>query len=1275
MDFKNKEESIKEFIRLLNEDIGKKDKNAETVRLDNLKQQHETSTVKESDRKIDIDAQEQIVSRADVTRQGTTDQWQQDNFILKDINSIDSGLKKFHNDEIRLENLKKQHREDIRKQKEKIEAEYTSALESLAASDSTIESDYQKQKKASNQANSINKSAAANDINAIRIRYDKIIKRDNEYIEDLSKKCRIAANNDDKILQKYGMIPSRHSVKPNLDKIFSLFEKIMTDTADSFIKRTFKKDGFYAQKDMVRDFIISAANAIAYLRYEINEVIPRDCEAELQIAMNAATQTRSDLLDANEQKRKDVESKYQRDLANVKQLEQKYSDEENTEALNVQKNEDIFFESDLVAGFTSRVTQALQDSGAFDIDWNQYAVDRPTGTYFAWGNMHVPIYTECRPLQERLKNKIPAYARGSYFAVPRLLQTEQSFKMYMHYDASTKNAAYGNIQTFILQKMRSNPANHLQIFFADPNDRGQNLGVLLATNPENEAIGIYTQNTKDGIRDTLKEIVTYIDELNGELGDSPNLFDSNKKSDKKHKETVLVLCDVQNCIDMDTLPLLKVIWENATRCGISVFLTSQTHMERLDEHYPNMKTDWSFLNSKDLHTLYYTANKKAICGSGCNYEYGASEVGKHHRNFVKMFRENYANSLKINNLFPSLRKQLTVEALTEDQKRYGKACDGIQLPIMIDKSTNTVCRDFVIGTDNSMHTLITGGTGSGKSRFLQMIVSSIIMNYHPDDVELWLIDCKKVEFRKFMNNRPEHVRLVSLERTRDFTFAFLDYLKEFADNRTNLFTRYGVTKLKEYRELMNDPYCMPRVVIIIDEFHAITANVNTDPMYRDMLENALAEYRSIGISFIFSDQSVSGLKGLTEKGRQQLHNRVAMKNSIPEMKETLSLLSDNYLPGTLLQMEKSEGIGDFWWNCNPNVCYKNVFIDNAVEENLIAEVINRGEKAKTDTKVILVDGNVRTRFDKNVIRTKLQSTIVAPGRVNSLQFYMGAPTSLDEMFHFEMMQKLNNNVLITGRDTEMSADVIVTMLQNVSMQNDTRIILFADINDPCYNLILQKGLLADLSNVEIYDDYSDICPIIAQLHTTVKSRRPMEQKVFLVWLGMPDMYDEFCISPAKPENLSAVKKEDQVKAQGGFVVDNVDAALNDPELLEKAEALGLSVSELLGFLSGAEDEQVEETADDNDDELIYNAVQDMYDLFAMGAKFGLFNVVCMEFANDMRRVKGFNTDNFIHKIAFRMSHDESVEWGYRTTASELIEGLTALYTSGIEQCIFRPFLQ
>lgn len=1212
------------------------------------------------------------------------------NLVLYDVKKIDEQLEHLHSEGAQLRALQQQHSRFIDDERKRVEAEYASTLKAIDQKDKDAESNYRMRLSVGNdaqdKADSVYSSSIKSTCDSIRKKYDNFIRKDKEYIADLEDKCKTMAKNNDRLLKKYGTIPSSVTQKPNLSALFSLFDRIMLDTAESFMKRTFHKDGFYAQDDMIRDFISESANAISYLNYEITVLIPRDCNAEMQKAMGQAqavrqgvissvsssnanaTQQRSVALYNNEQQRQAAVLKRQKELREIANKEKYFISEEQAKIIAASKRKDAFFETPLVAGFIQRTEQALKDTGIFDVDWINYSITRIPSKSYALGLISVPVKTESKPLQYLLAQKIPSYCTGSAFNIPLLFDTASNFKAYFKHDSSKKEMVYQTIQLFLLQKLRSNPSNRIEIYFSDPNERGKNLGILNASGDENRAIGIEVNNTKDGIVEILKSIVEKIDERNGALANYSSVYEFNNSNGTHFREIVLVLCDVQNCINQDSIYLLKVIWQNASRCGISIVLTSQSSINDLGRYFPNTNIDWSFLGSRDLFDFTCLSNGSQVSFEGEKYPYILDKIKSVHGNFLGYYRKAYSESLKIDNRFAPQRANLYLSSETDDERKYGRSINGIKLPIMIDTVQGTICRDFVIGTENSQHTLITGGTGSGKSRLLQMIISSIILNYHPDDVELWLIDCKKVEFKKFLELRPPHVRMVSLERTQDFTFAFFDYLLDFAQKRTKLLMSNGVTNLKDFRKIKNDPYCMPRVVIIIDEFHAITQNVNLEMKYRQLLEDALSEYRNLGISFIFSDQSVSGLKGLTEKGRLQLHNRVAMKNSIGEIKETLQLLNDNYLPDTLMQMEKSEGYGDFWWNRTPNIRYKNIFIDDITEEKLIREVIARGETPKQDTKVILVDGNERSSFNEASIHQEQSTGAYSTLKATPIEFFIGIPTTLDEKFSFSLMQKYNNNVLIMGRDTGMAIDVVTSMLLSVRARSDVRLIILADSMSDSFQLFSDILSIKLSDSVEVYQDYDQICTVIDNLHEHIHQKMPLPKKTILFWFGLLDMYDEFNVSPQKATSNSLGDSKSSISEN------SVRKAALDPNLIAMAKLQGISIDEMLQNIlsdsNGTDDVSTNGLASNQIQ--CYNATQDMLNLFAMGGKYDLFSVVLMEHFGESQRIKGFKTDNFLHKIAFCMSRDESIDWGLKT-ASELNERLTALYTDGIKQYIFKPY--
>lgn len=1215
------------------------------------------------------------------------------NSILADILRIDKGLEALHSEGASLRALQQQHVDDINNRNAGVEAEYASALAALAESDRTIESDYQRQMtsgaNADNQADLNYKSTVANSSSAIREKYDAIIRRDKEHVADLETKCRIAAKNNVKTLQKYGTIPSSCTSKPDLTALFALFDKIMTDTAESFVKRSLKKDGYYAQDAMVQDFIQGSARAIAYLNYEINVLIPQSCNAEIQAAINAAqvarqgakssvsssiataAQKKSILLNANEQKRKDAAFKRQHDLADVKRLEQQYIVEENAKIMDARKRKDAFFETDLVVGFAARAAQALRDSGVSPADWI-YSIDRSISTYFAWGSIHVPIHTESKPLQELLKTKIPVYAKGNYFEAPLLLKTQAASKMYIHYDSTTKAAAYSNIQAFILQKMRSNPANRIQVYFADPNDRGQNLGVLIAPNDQNEQIGIFARNTKEEINAVLKEIEAHIDAMNGVIGHYQSIYDYNAKNENKLKELVVVLCDVQDCVSHNEIARLKVIWDTAERFGVNLILTSNTPVERIEQCYENKNTDLAFLRKKSSSVIMYSAVKRHIELGQETYNYTPATVGSVQTIFVADYRQKIEDSLKLNNSFADIRSKMLVDYENERQRKLGKSIDSVKLPVLIDTDTNKIDKDFEIGTSNDVHMLVTGGTGSGKSRFLFSIISSIAMNYHPDDVELWLVDCKINEFKPFINRyRLPHIKMVALERTEEFCRAFFKYLKEVIAERVKLFGEVGCKSIDKYREAKNDPYCMPRIVIIVDEFHALIQVLNQDRNLKNEMENALAEYRSYGISFIFSDQSYEKIT----MSLQQVSCRIALRGDVDNMKQTLRIKSD-FTDQLLYDFQHSEGKGDVWWGGKLPTRFKSVYISEKQEQAFFAEMSTKWSAHIVHPKQpIYIDGEKRYAYDSKLAKLAIREKQADLDAFDDYQMdlVLGQPTTFDPYFSICMKQNRRENLLLLG-ESDMVADVIGAIIESLEYNGPVRIIAIGDRSDRNFKKFRRYAANSSNDNIEIYHDYEDICNVVCELHQQVQSKKEFKTKTMVFWFALSSLCEEFAdfpqsrkqseqttaVDPAKNEaNIISEEERDRYLAIASEMPDDDDLDISGLFVLDDSETAEVAPQPVV-----------------DSDDLLYNAADDMLSLFAASSRLGLFNVALLENPSDESKIRGvtkrWDAEQFKHKIGFSMPRANANYWGI-TEASLLEENLTALYTDGIKSTVYKPY--
>jgi S-DNA-T family DNA segregation ATPase FtsK/SpoIIIE len=220
-----------------------------------------------------------------------------------------------------------------------------------------------------------------------------------------------------------------------------------------------------------------------------------------------------------------------------------------------------------------------------------------------------------------------------------------------------------------------------------------------------------------------------------------------------------------------------------------------------------------------------------------------------------------------------------------EQRWTGDSTDGLDVQIGVTMTGEP--QHFLLGVRGVHHGLVGGDIRMGKTNLLHVLICQLALRYPPEELELYLLDFKEVEFDAYLTERLPHARAITSRTDREFGLSMLRRFHDEIDRRARQCREAKVTDLADYRRDTGNP--LPRALVIMDEFQVLFAQ--EDRLAREagqLLADIAKRGAAFGLHLLLATQSPGGL--LTAYLRpvyEQMALRIALGCTQPSVSQAI----------------------------------------------------------------------------------------------------------------------------------------------------------------------------------------------------------------------------------------------------------------------------------------------------------------------------------------------------------------------------------------------------
>lgn len=619
--------------------------------------------------------------------------------------------------------------------------------------------------------------------------------------------------------------------------------------------------------------------------------------------------------------------------------------------------------------------------------------------------------------------------RNEKFYVPYNVSFGTKFNYLFKFDSEERHTVIENACELGMRLFMMFPPGKLNFTFVDPVTLGESFAMFTrlvdVDDRTSEVINGKIWSSPSDIEKKLKVMTDHISNVTQRClqGKYNNIYEYNCIAEQNAEPyQILMLMDFPAGFTDQSLKLLEQIVASGPKCGVfTIIYRNEKQYKKIPERsYPlisNIESGFQIFNyNQDCTQIIYDGKK--IKGNSLLWENIHMPNNDQMNQIIDILKKGIKNADKV---VIDIDKFIDKD---NNESTYTTK-DGIRIPIGIRGAKEV--QYLTLGVGGSHHALIAGVAGSGKSSLLHTIILRMLTQYSPNELSIYLVDFKRgVEFKIYADFQLPAFKVIAIESEREFGYNILLALEREQKIRADLFKKSHVDKIEEYRDPNLGGKKMPRIVVIMDEFHELFSDVNDEFAKKSaiIMERIVRQGRAFGVHLILASQSYSNISGINRAVFDQMAVRIVLKCS----KADANLLLDN--GSTEIDQISIDDPGRAVYNSEAgnkeyNSHFRVAYIAPEKHRDMLQEISDKTiSYADKPTRILL------SNIEDNRYCIFNQFTQYTPDMCNTPgRLHIGELLSVDNNLYMELTRTEYSNMLMIGSDSDKARSMFAfTML-------------------------------------------------------------------------------------------------------------------------------------------------------------------------------------------------------------------------------------------------------